>query len=887
MVGKITSGLWDEAFAPRAKDAHAEPRARLLNALLQMRDKVADLVKAIPADCKDLTVHDETHLDALWEMASLITGPKYDLNPAEAFVLGGAILLHDAGLSTAAFPEGLSSIQNTEEWKDISSATLRQNGVIIDSDLVKNPPAHLLPEIKFAVLRTLHAAQAERMATEQYHLAGTGPIFLLEDTELRQAFGSAIGRIAHSHHWSIERVADQLNDNLGAGTVLPVDWSVSERKVACILRCADAAHIDRRRAPTMLFAAMRPTGVSSTHWNAQNKINKPTVDKTVLIYSAGQPFRIADAGAWWLAYDLVKIADAEIRSSNALLEEIHQPSFLVHRVAGAENPRALSKYLRPDGWRPVDAEIKVSDPAHLAATLGGRNLYGRDPLAPVRELLQNAADAVRGRRQLEDRPENWGSIRVTIEPNEDDDKSCWLHVDDNGIGMTERVMAGPLIDFGKSIWNSSILREEFPGLQGRDIEPIGRFGIGFFSVFELGNMVKVISRHYQSGHAEARTLEFQSISSRPVIRPAAPKELPQDFSTRISVQVKNHSRITSGYLDGQDDYVYRRARRPRSFAAAVLRLVSMLDIEVAMLDRITGNTFTHSGDIYGTKPSDFLDELLPELNNDEKRLIKEAHAQLIRPIVGEDGRKYGRAAISILRSRSTYENTETGAVHVGGFVYSDRGSIGVPIVGAIAGSTDSAARRMATSIAPEEALKRWATEQATLIPQDKFRSSLLLGVTESIITVGGNPGKLPYIFHSGGLASLSAFRAAIEQLSYVVVPLVAEYESRLSMTGYENLRTLFFELPLNESVFILRSGVDRLLDDDLTRSILKGNGREVTLSDIRSSTPFSTFVSVTTDVWGCAARFSIEPHQIFKTDMLPMPDRRWVLRLDRTKPASR
>ncbi|MBA2593659.1 MAG: hypothetical protein M3495_02490 [Pseudomonadota bacterium] len=43
-----------------------------------------------------LTVHDITHLDALWRVADQIAGPDYPINPAEAFVLGGAFLLHDA-----------------------------------------------------------------------------------------------------------------------------------------------------------------------------------------------------------------------------------------------------------------------------------------------------------------------------------------------------------------------------------------------------------------------------------------------------------------------------------------------------------------------------------------------------------------------------------------------------------------------------------------------------------------------------------------------------------------------------------------------------------------------------------------------------------------------
>ncbi|MGQ3017907.1 HD domain-containing protein [Phenylobacterium sp.] len=232
------------------------------------------MIKTIPGDCRDLTVHDVTHLDALWEMATLIAGPTYELNPAEGFVLGGAILLHDAGMSVAAFPGGEAEVRATEAWTDICAAILRQNGIEVSDAAVAAPPAELLPEITFAVLRSLHASQAEKMATHPWSSDGKTQFYLIEDVELRQAFGQAIGRIAHSHHWDIEKVADRLSKNVGAGVSLPSSWSVNEVKVACILRTADAAHIDRRRAPSILRAAMNPKGISAVHWSAQNKINQ-------------------------------------------------------------------------------------------------------------------------------------------------------------------------------------------------------------------------------------------------------------------------------------------------------------------------------------------------------------------------------------------------------------------------------------------------------------------------------------------------------------------------------------------------------------------------------------------------------------------------------------
>ena len=126
MSAMQNSSFWNAAFAP-VGDPNDPIRERLKQALERMRENASLLVSTIPEDCKGLTVHDETHLDALWEMADLIAGAGWTLNPAETFVFGGAVLLHDAGMSVAAFPGGLAELVSTEQWRDVAASILRQN----------------------------------------------------------------------------------------------------------------------------------------------------------------------------------------------------------------------------------------------------------------------------------------------------------------------------------------------------------------------------------------------------------------------------------------------------------------------------------------------------------------------------------------------------------------------------------------------------------------------------------------------------------------------------------------------------------------------------------------------------------------------------------------
>jgi hypothetical protein len=171
-------------------------------------------------------------------------------------------------MSVPSYPGGMSDLIKTTEWRDIATATYRRAGVRnITAELVKNPPEEHRHEIIFLVLRALHAKHAEHLVSTTWPLPdGKGEVRLLEDLELRTAFGQSIGRIAHSHHWDIERVATELRGRTGTAAGLPNMWTLHEVKIACLLRCADAAHIDHRRAPSMLYALTSPKGISREHW---------------------------------------------------------------------------------------------------------------------------------------------------------------------------------------------------------------------------------------------------------------------------------------------------------------------------------------------------------------------------------------------------------------------------------------------------------------------------------------------------------------------------------------------------------------------------------------------------------------------------------------------
>src|SRR5271163_4355253 len=113
--------LWRRTLAEQAP-AEMDPdpgfRSRLRQAFINFRDRAGILASEIPLDLRQLTVHDMTHIDALWQLANMIVGANYPITPTEAFILGGAFLLHDLGMALASYPAGMAAIEKDPSWQD-------------------------------------------------------------------------------------------------------------------------------------------------------------------------------------------------------------------------------------------------------------------------------------------------------------------------------------------------------------------------------------------------------------------------------------------------------------------------------------------------------------------------------------------------------------------------------------------------------------------------------------------------------------------------------------------------------------------------------------------------------------------------------------------------
>jgi anti-sigma regulatory factor (Ser/Thr protein kinase) len=698
--------LW-QALAARIDDPHAAQREVLRTAYLQFRETVKPFANEIAMSMPIFTDHSIAHIDALWDTASMICGEHVPVNPAEAFVLGGAFLMHDLGMGLVAYPLGAATLESDPEYPDLLAGHQARLAAVSPS----TPQAELAREQTIVeLLRRRHASQAERLISSQFQGPDGDHLYLLQDLALRHRFGALIGRIAASHWWDVDNLRC-FEQKQGSSPDHPAEWDVDPLKLACILRLADAAQIDERRAPVYLRVFRNVSGVSEQHWRFQERLTRPLVVGDRLEYTATRPFRRGDVDAWWLAYEMVKGVDDELRKVDALCADLRRDRFAVRSVAGADSPERLAAYLRTDGWRPVDATLRVSDVNRLVATLGGHDLYGNRPDVALRELIANAADAMRARAIVEDRPAGTVTVRLS-----EDQGQWWLEVEDTGVGMDSATMVRALTDFGFSRWRSDSAIRQYPGLLSKGFQPIGRFGIGFFAVFMVADDVQVTSLSHEDAPRSTHVLEFSGgLSSRPLLREADQSERLRRPGTRVRARLLEDPRSETGLFRTSS----RRLRPTQLFHALVRRTCALLDVNVEVQGPedpqpqrvVTANDWTsipavelftriyprEEADYYGRRHYDAFESLFVERARD---------------VLDDEGRVVGRAMIA-----SGWEPVDEevrrwlqpqAQVYVGGLLAGTMEWC----MGAFAGMPLTADRLKAFPSASPPALRRWVEGQA-------------------------------------------------------------------------------------------------------------------------------------------------------------------------------
>ncbi len=717
--------LWKAAFDTRKNDPYAEERSRLAAAYGSFWENGCVLAGQIAKSLPNLTLHDESHFDALWDRADQIAGPEYTLTPLETFVLGGAILLHDAGHAISAYPGGIAQLKSTPEWRDALADALGGD----------DPPTGEIDEsvynrALFETLRQLHAKQATEIGQLEFrnHISGN-TFHLISNDLLRVHLTRVIGLVAASHHWDIADLEERLPKVVGALGTMPAEWRVRPIPLACLLRCADAIQLDQQRAPDFLYAMLQLKGVSEQHWRAQNRLAAPATDADdpgALVMSSTTAFSEKDADAWWIAYDAIRIADRELAQSKALLRDLGFPKFAIERIRDCDSPLRLSGHIPTIGWKPVSAEVTVRRVDHVVRMLGGEQLYGSRPWIVIRELVQNSVDAIKMRREADETwPSEQGHVVVRLTESEE---RVTLEIEDNGIGMSEAALVGPFLEFGSGYWDSGLVREERPGLSARSRRRIGRYGIGFFSVFMLTDCIDVISRAFDKGSDTTRTLRFnESTNLRPILLDQRHNRLSPETSTRISLQMsaQSYEKLTTiSSTKGEVTY---------SLSELISQICTSVDCDIYLEDK-NGRVLVHGRKWYDDIRT-WLSRALPAISPEEHPIAVDL-LELIDP----ENPGLGLASIAI--QESGYSSFNLDVATVGGLAAGRLNSELIFRVSEYFGSIEhipAGPRRDGGTFLDPGKVAAWATRQCVAIAKLDIGDETKNRAASLVSFFGGDP----------------------------------------------------------------------------------------------------------------------------------------------------
>jgi hypothetical protein len=536
-----TSGLWKRL---EARSDLISPLKYLRGVAEALGSKIAHLIPAF-------TDHSVTHMDSLWALTDVImTEAEINrLSFGEAFILASAFYVHDLGMAMAATEEGRLRLEQSPEFIAEYQRSRRLLGY--DNDLARQVSLRM-------AARALHASLALELVDEK--LPGLDR-FLIEPTEIREAWGDYIGKVAASHHWSINEVEAQL----GRRGRIPDTFGgkIDLAYLACLIRLIDYAHINATRASGLERALRSDLNEESiVHWLAQERVSGPEREGNLLVYASQRS--IQDVDAWWLFFEMASGLDNEIAAVVDYLRSrtISSGRLTLEGVRGVRSPQAFAALVSPDDFDPLDVRIRMDSTNRLVQILGGRSLYGSNRFAAVRELLQNSRDAIKLRQVVDaeaGRPSREsGSITICWHA---DDTKAYLEVSDDGVGMSETIVSRYLLGIASEYWESADFFAEFPTAVESGFKPAGRFGIGFLSVFTLGENVYVRT---QRGTAPTLSLQLRGIGRRGALR-----KTPSSLETGTTVRV---------LLTDETRSIFR------GLARIVQAIAPLLEIEIKVRD---------------------------------------------------------------------------------------------------------------------------------------------------------------------------------------------------------------------------------------------------------------------------------------------------------------
>jgi hypothetical protein len=404
------------------------------------------------------------------------------------------------------------------------------------------------------------------------------------DTEDSQFLADISGLIARSHGMDLRSCLGYLEDRY-QNRINP--RTVHVAFVAVLLRIADFFQIQSSRAPKERTAVVSfQSQLSAREWKVHqsvNDIHNTSSDPEAIVVIASPP----DVGTFLKLKGWLEGLQEELDRSWAILGEVYGLQshnnlnllgMKIRRVKS--NIDDVASFAKAVTYVPAKIAFEVANADLLKLLVAP--LYSNDPGVGIRELFQNAVDAV---REFEDIASQHPDLALAERYEQDADVTLNVQCDsdglpiaivvtDRGIGMTVSVIRDYFLKAGASFRKSNIWRQEHEDSAGHSrVLRTGRFGVGALAAFLLGDELEVTTRHALSepggGITFKARLDDESISLSRVACPIGTRirvNVPERLRKHVSRIVPDNAVKTIRFDAPVGHYFLRRPSLARHFS---------------------------------------------------------------------------------------------------------------------------------------------------------------------------------------------------------------------------------------------------------------------------------------------------------------------------------
>lgn len=466
----------------------------LKNNVLKLCEEACERMKITYTHFPQYTLHDETHISNMITLVSMILHDKISiLNELEKILLILGICFHDIGM--APTEEELEALLTSSEYEIFSENWKINHSNFVDllskqkssiyseqEKLEINEKISLLEKACLTeYLRREHPENAKKFIENLYT---NDKRLLFHEINITPFIGNLA--IAHGKDISF------INDTNGFRCDEHIHtYKVNMSFLAVLIRLSDILDFDRSRTPDLLYKSIKfEDTISIKEWEKHRTIRGWTISNREICFTAECTHPVYEN----VVRNFINQIEKELQNCITLTKRYPQEfsRYSLDLPFTIDRSRIGPKdnlYLTHN----VEFSLSRNEIINLLMT---DKLYSKPSLC-IRELLQNAADAIRTRKSfyaLEGLDYNKGKIEFKHYLNSNNEEI--LECRDNGIGMDMDIINNYFTKVGRSYYKSpefNQLRKQWKE-KNVDFDPCSQFGIGFMSCFMLGDQIEIQTR---------------------------------------------------------------------------------------------------------------------------------------------------------------------------------------------------------------------------------------------------------------------------------------------------------------------------------------------------------------------------------------------------------